>query len=114
MSYKPPWGGVIKAIEGRADDYLVCKDGTHVTRVDFIEEGQNIKACQWIQDECGKLEIRIAPDEGFSEKDQDFVVEETLKRCGHDNMDVTVRVCPMEEMVYSKRGKFRLIVNNIK
>lgn len=107
------WGGVIQRIVGRTDDILFCKDGSMVTRVDFIEEGEHIKACQWIQNEKGKLEIRIAPDEGFSNKDVDFVVEETLKRCGHGNMDITTKVCSMDEMIYSKRGKFKLIVNNL-
>lgn len=103
----------IERIVGRTDDILVCKDGSMVTRVDFIEEGEHIKACQWIQNEKGKLEIRIAPDEGFTEKDRNFVVEETLKRCGHGNMDITTKVCSMDEMIYSKRGKFKLIVNNL-
>lgn len=103
----------IERIVGRTDDILFCKDGSMVTRVDFIEEGEHIKACQWIQNEKGKLEIRIAPDEGFSNKDVDFVVEETLKRCGHGNMDITTKVCSMDEMIYSKRGKFKLIVNNL-
>ena len=103
----------IERIVGRTDDILFCKDGSMVTRVDFIEEGKHIKACQWIQNEKGKLEIRIAPDEGFSNKDVDFVVEETLKRCGHGNMDITTMVCSMDEMIYSKRGKFKLIVNNL-
>lgn len=106
-------GGVILRIVGRTDDILVCKDGSMVTRVDFIEEGEHIKACQWIQNEKGKLEIRIAPDEGFTDKDRNFVVEETLKRCGHGNMDITTKVCSMDEMIYSKRGKFKLIVNNL-
>lgn len=103
----------IERIVGRTDDILVCKDGSMVTRVDFIEEGEHIKGCQWIQNERGKLEIRISPDEGFSNKDVDFVVEETLKRCGHGNMDITTKVCSMDEMIYSKRGKFKLIVNNL-
>ena len=103
----------IERIVGRTDDILVCKDGSMVTRVDFIEEGEHIKACQWIQNERGKLEIRISPDEGFSNKDVDFVVEETLKRCGHGNMDITTKVCSMDEMIFSKRGKFKLIVNNL-
>ena len=103
----------IERIVGRTDDILVCKDRSMVTRVDFIEEGEHIKACQWIQNEKGKLEIRIAPDEGFTEKDRNFVVEETLKRCGHGNMDITTKVCSMDEMIYSKRGKFKLIVNNL-
>lgn len=105
--------GGIERVVGRTDDILVCKDDSMVTRVDFIEEGEHIKACQWIQNEKGKLEIRIAPDEGFTNKDVDFVIEETLKRCGHGNMDITTKVCSMDEMVYSKRGKFKLIVNNL-
>ena len=84
-----------------------------ITRVDFIEEGEHIKACQWIQNEKGKLEIRIAPDEQFTEKDRRFVVEETQKRCGNNNMDITTKVCSIDEMFYSKSGKFKLIVNNL-
>ncbi len=107
------WGGVIQRMVGRTDDILFCKDGSMVTRVDFIEEGEHIKACQWIQNEKGKLEIRIAPDENFTNKDVEFVVEETLKRCGYGNMDITTKVCSMDEMIFSKRGKFKLIVNNL-
>lgn len=84
-----------------------------VTRVDFIEEGKHIKACQWIQNEKGKLEIRMAPDEGLTNNDIEFVVEKTLKRCGKGNMNITTKVCSMDEMVYTKRGKFKLIVNNL-
>lgn len=105
--------GGIERVVGRTDDILVCKDGSMVTRVDFIEEGEHIKACQWIQNEKGKLEIRIAPDVEFNGKDKKFVIEETLKRCGHGNMDITTKVCSIDEMVYSKRGKFKLIVNNL-
>lgn len=105
--------GGIERVVGRTDDILVCKDDSMVTRVDFIEKGEHIKACQWIQNEKGKLEIRIVPDEGFTNKDVDFVIEETLKRCGHGNMDITTKVCSMDEMIFSKRGKFKLIVNNL-
>lgn len=105
--------GGIERVVGRTDDILFCKDDSMVTRVDFIEEGEHIKACQWIQNEKGKLEIRIVPDEGFTNKDVDFVIEETLKRCGHGNMDITTKVCSMDEMIFSKRGKFKLIVNNL-
>ena len=84
-----------------------------VTKVDSIEEGKHIKACQWIQNEKGKLEIRIAPDEGLTNNDIEFVVAKTLKRCGKGNMDITTKVCSMDEMVYTKRGKFKLIVNNL-
>ena len=30
-------------VVGREDDYVICKDGTRVTRIDFIENGEHIK-----------------------------------------------------------------------
>ena len=93
------------------DDYIVCKDGSRVTRVDFVEDGEHLKACQWIQHREGELEVRIVPDEGFTEKDKQFVTDATLERCGKDNILLTTTVCTMDDLEYTRRGKFRLIVN---
>ena len=107
-------GGGIKQILGRRDDFIVCKDGSMVTRVDFIEKIRHIKACQWIQSKVGEVEVRIVPDDGFTEDDKMLVVSVTAQRCGKDNMDVIPRLCTMEELEYSNRGKFRLIINKSK
>ncbi len=106
-------GGVILRVVGRVDDFLICKDGSRVTRVDFVEDGENIKACQWIQKEKGKLLILIVPDDGFTVKDKEFVVDETIKRVGENNMDIDVKLAKLDELRLTKRGKFRLIVNEI-
>ena len=106
-------GGVIFRVLGRVDDFLICKDGSRVTRVDFVEDGENIKACQWIQKEKGKLLILIVPDDGFTDKDKEFVVDETIKRVGENNMDIEVKLAELADLRLSKRGKFRLIVNEI-
>ena len=98
---------------GRVDDFLICKDGSRVTRVDFVEDGKHIKACQWIQKEKGKLLILIVPDDGFTDKDKEFVVDETIKRVGENNMNIDVKLAKLEELRLTKRGKFRLIVNEI-
>lgn len=100
-------------ILGRVDDFLICKDGSRVTRVDFVEDGEHIKACQWIQKEKGKLLILIVPDDGFSDIDKEFVVDETIKRVGENNMDIDVKLTKLDELKLTKRGKFRLIVNEI-
>jgi len=105
--------GVILGVLGRVDDFLICKDGSRVTRVDFVEDGEHIKACQWIQKEKGKLLVLIVPDEGFGDKDKDFVMSETIKRVGEDNMDIELRLAEFSELRLTKRGKFRLIVNEI-
>lgn len=106
-------GGVIFRVLGRVDDFLICKDGSRVTRVDFVEDGEHIKACQWIQKEKGKLLILIVPDDGFTDKDKGFVLDETIKRVGENNMDIEVRLAKLDELRLTKRGKFRLIVNEI-
>lgn len=104
---------MIKSIVGRTDDYVICKDGSMVSRIDFIENGEHIKACQWLQEEEGKVTVLIVPDEGFTEKDSLLVYEETARRVGTDNMEITIRVVPFESLVYSCRGKFKLIVNQL-
>ena len=106
------WGVIFRAL-GRVDDFLICKDGSRVTRVDFVEDGEHIKACQWIQKEKGKLLILIVPDDGFTDKDKEFVVDETIKRVGENNMDIEVKLAKLDELRLTKRGKFRLIVNEI-
>lgn len=104
---------IAKRILGRVDDFLICKDGSRVTRVDFVEDGKHIKACQWIQKEKGKLLILIVPDDGFSDKDKEFVLDETIKRVGENNMDIEVKLAKLDELRLTKSGKFRLIVNEI-
>lgn len=103
-------GGVIKRILGRKDDYVICKDGSLVTRIDFIERGQHIKACQWVQEEKGEVIVYIVPDENFTEADAYFVKNETLKRVGFDNMEVSTKIVAIEDLIYTQRGKFKLIV----
>lgn len=105
---------IVKQIIGRMDDFIICKDGSMVSRIDFIEAGKNFKACQWIQEEKGKLEILVVPDEGFTESDKKFIEEETLKRVGKDNLDIIIKTVPIEGLVYTKNGKFKLIINLIK
>lgn len=110
----PMVGGGIREILGRSDDYVVCKDGSMVTRIDFVEESQHICACQWIQTTIGAVEVRIVPDDGFTERDKEFVLNATIRRCGEGNMDVFAKVCALDELEYTSRGKFRLIVNKTK
>ena len=104
---------IVKRIEGRKDDYVICKDGSMVSRIDFIESGKHFKACQWVQIEKGKVQILVVPDKGFTEQDALFIKDATLERVGHDNLDIELKFVCAEDLIYTKRGKFRLIVNRI-
>lgn len=104
-------GRVIRRIVGRTDDYVICKDGSMVSRIDFIESGEHIKACQWVQEEIGKVTVLIVPDEDFTEKDSLFVKEATQKRVGVKNLDIEIKTVSWNDLLYTSRGKFKLIVN---
>ena len=41
------------------------------------------------------------------------MVDETIKRVGENNMDIEVKLAELADLRLSKRGKFRLIVNEI-
>lgn len=84
-----------------------------VSRIDFIESGEHIKACQWVQEEKGKVTVLIVPDEGFTEKDSLFVKEATQKRVGMENLDVEIKIVSWDGLLYTSRGKFKLIVNRV-
>ena len=103
-------GKAIYRVIGREDDYVICKDGTRVTRIDFIESGEHIKACQWIQEEDGKVEIRIVPDDSFTEKDRLYVVRETERKVGQGNLNIETSIVSIDKLIYTRRGKFKLIV----
>ena len=105
---------MVKSIVGRVDDYVICKDGSRITRIDFVEGAQHIKATQWVQYEKGKLLISIVPEEGFSKEDEEYLLDQTNKRVGMNNMDVTLKLVRMEDLIYTSRGKFKLIVNLMK
>lgn len=105
---------IVKKIQGRDEDFVICKDGTKLKRLDFImKEASNVKATQLIQDAIGEIKILIVPESNFTEKDQDKILSAFWNRVGKDNMDVEVVKTSMEDLVYSKRGKFKYIINRI-
>ena len=91
--------GVIYKIIGRTDDYIICKDGSMVSRIDFIESGEHIKACQWVQEKIGEVMVLIVPDEGFTEKDSLFVKETTQKRVGINNLDIEIKTVSWDNLL---------------
>lgn len=105
---------IVKKIQGRDEDFVICKDGTKLKRLGFImKEASNVKATQLIQDAIGEIKILIVPESNFTEKDQDKILSAFWNRVGKDNMDVEVVKTSMEDLVYSKRRKFKYIINRI-
>ena len=66
---------------------------------------------QYIQDEIGKVIIRIMPGPSFSDDDKHQIRSEHEKRIGHD-FDLVIEIVANIEL--TSRGKLRRIIQNIR
>lgn len=106
-------GGICR-IQGRIEDYILCKDGTKVMRLDFIfKEAQNIKTAQLVQKQVGKVLIKVVPENGFTASNASDVIDRLIDRTGKDNLDVSLEITTMKGLIYSRSGKFKYIVSLI-
>ena len=103
---------IVQRIEGRKDDVIICKDGTQIQQLSFILKGiNNVKCTQMIQDENGFLNIRIVPDAGFEESDKNHIEQNVKNRIGGNNIDFIISIISEKDIIYTKRGKFKYLIN---
>lgn len=103
---------MIKSIVGRNEDYVVCKDGSKVQRLDHLFKGvENVKMSQLIFDNEGTLHINIVPDIGFSDVDKKTVECNLQERVGEGNLDYRIAIIDESGIKYTKRGKYKFLVN---
>ncbi len=100
----------IMDVQGRVDDVIYMKDGTPVGRLDPIfKGGTGIKAAQIIQDVNGNIELRIVPDNNYSDALGAALKGELVKRVGTDS---TITLILVGEIEKSKNGKIKSVINN--
>lgn len=102
---------VVRSIMGRAEDNIVCKDGTRVMRLDFIMKGvRNVRQSQLVQEKEGQLRVLVVPDTGYSEADRRQIEHNIDERIGKDNIDYTMVETAETELVQTGK-KFKFLVN---
>jgi len=103
---------VVKRVEGRKEDYIYCKDGSRVMRLDFLFKGvKHVKMSQLIQDEKGVLVVCVVPDLGFNEMDKKQIEQNLLRRVGPGNIECLIKLITEKEIKYTPRNKFKYIIN---
>ncbi|EIK46705.1 phenylacetate-CoA ligase [Cellvibrio sp. BR] len=96
-------------VQGRKDDVIYMRDGTPVGRLDPIfKGGSGIKAAQIFQSEDGNVELRILPDDSYSESLGVALKNELIKRVG---CDCVINLVLVNEIEKSKNGKFKSVVS---
>ena len=105
---------VVKRIEGRIEDYLYSKDGSRIMRLDFLFKGvKHVKMSQLIQDEKGILDVCVVPEDDFNEEDRNQIEHNLINRIGVGNIEYSIRLITEQEIRYTSRGKFKMVINQM-
>lgn len=103
---------IVTRIYGRKEDFINCKDDTRIMRLDFLFKNvKHIKMSQLIQNKNGLLEIHIVPDSDFNREDIKQVEQNLINRVGPGNIEYEIKLITENDIVYTKRGKYKFIIN---
>lgn len=102
---------LLQSIEGRVDDIIITKDGRLVGRLDeAFHYSDGIRESQIVQDEIGRITIKIVKDVNFFDKDIEILDEELRKRLSN-SMEISYEF--VNEIPKTGRGKYRFVISNI-
>lgn len=106
------WGRIVKAINGRQEDYVVCFNGTKVSTLNQqFMVFDKIHAAQIYQERRGQIFLRIVKYPGFSERDEKELMTTLRKRLSEDQMDIKIEY--VDEIPRTVRGKSKLVVSEL-
>jgi phenylacetate-CoA ligase len=104
-------GRVITSIDGRAEDYVVLKDGSLVGRLDHVfKDLVNIREAQIHQREAGAVVVRVVRRPTYSDEDHGRLQRELRSRLG---ADTTIEIEHVDAIPRSASGKLRLVVSEL-
>lgn len=104
--------GKIVDIEGRNEDYIITPEGTRIMRMDYIfKAAKGIKECQIVQNEVGRIIIRIVRRDGYDA----IETEKTLRREIHCNISPALQADfeYVEAIPRTKAGKFKAVISKL-
>lgn len=105
---------LVSEIGGRADDYLLATNGSHVNLGNISNCTKNVKGIsrfQIIQDDFSTFLVLIKADHTFDIQQREKFESNLKYRFGDDAL-LQLRV--VDDISVEKSGKYRIIVNNLK
>lgn len=102
---------VITDIEGRNGDYVITPEGAHIMRFGYIfKQTSSIKECQVVQNEMGKIIIRIVKRDDYN-----IANENSIRQAVKEWISPTIGVDfeYVDEIPRTKSGKFKAVVSNL-
>lgn len=105
----------VTTINGRTEDCITCKDGSKNSALGFLfKDAKHIKYAQLIQHENGFVDINIVPDIGISEQDIQNIKKSVYERLGFNDEEFKINIINADQIIYSSRNKFSLIISHLK
>ncbi|HEX6879597.1 MAG TPA: hypothetical protein VF135_04465 [Terriglobales bacterium] len=104
-------GRIVASIDGREEDYIVLKNGAHLGRLDHIfKDMVNICEAQIVQDEEGKIVVRVVRNARFTDEDADRLRQEFSKRVG---TGADIRFDYVDNIPKTAAGKLRFVISQL-
>ena len=107
-------GLTFKNIKGRQGEKIFKSDGSIISTTALNLHGKlydYISNMQYVQEQCGKLEIRVVPKVNFSNKiKEDLLIELKSKVGDHLNIEIV----EVKKLEYTINNKFQLLIQKIK
>jgi len=105
---------VVQKIEGRDDDYILLKDGQRIGRLDLaFKKAKQLLAAQVIQDAAGEIKVNLIPDKKFGRSELSGI-KANLRDLLGDECEILFNEIETEQLIRSEKGKFNLVVSNLK
>lgn len=105
-------GKVFTHIDGRVEDYITTPQGVKLGRMDHIfKDALNVIESQILQDDIGKLTVKIVRRKDYSKKDEAILLKEFEQRVG-SNMNICFEY--VNEIPRLPNGKFRAVISKLK
>jgi phenylacetate-CoA ligase len=102
-------GRVVRAIDGRAEDYIVTRGGVRLGRLDHVfKDLVHVREAQLYQETPGAMVVRVVKGPAYTDQDERQLRSELLKRVG-DEVRFTIEY--RDELQRTPRGKLRFVVS---
>ena len=104
-------GRIVRRVDGRAEDYIILKNGARLGRMDHIFKDMTaIREAQLYQNVPGEIVVRVVRNNQYTEANDHQLLAEFRQRVG-DQADIQIEY--VDRVSRSATGKLRFVVSEI-
>ncbi|MGO1759933.1 MAG: hypothetical protein ACTHY0_09580, partial [Mammaliicoccus vitulinus] len=106
---------LVKRVEGRLQEYIYTDDGTKISLTSLIHSQHidalgRVKQFQLVQNDKGKVNIKIVKNSNFKKNDINQIVKKIEQAANH-NLKVKIQI--VNNIEKTARGKHKFLIQNI-